>query len=188
MLLKEFDEDFFDEESKIKLLQQIESFNYDPRRRGWKFVGHSGVNTRHKLFWNLQLDDEEFFTDYLFNKIKAKLLEKTNENVDLIRVYLNGHNACSQGYFHVDGPPNERTFLIYCNKRWNIENGGGTVFYDEENKRYTTVQALPLTSVYFRADINHCSQPLSRDFDDLRVTAAYKLVVNPAPESMVTLA
>lgn len=116
------------------------------------------------------LEDDEFFSVTLLNKIK----EITKDNFTVERIYFNGHNACSQGYPHTDSEKeNGRTFLIYCNKVWDLALGGSTNFIvDNEVQSFFP---YPKSGLYFKSNITHMASPISKDFKGIRVTLAFKL-------------
>ena len=105
----------------------------------------------------------------MVNKIK----ELTGDNLIIERIYMNGHTACSHGNLHKDTDLDHgRTFIIYCNSEWNIEWGGGTYFAEND----TVVNNKPYSAVYFQNNQEHFAMPLSKDFNGLRVTLAFKLL------------
>jgi hypothetical protein len=116
------------------------------------------------------LEEDEFFSVTLLNKIK----EVTKDNFTVERIYFNGHNACSQGYPHIDtNQENGRTFLIYCNKVWDLALGGSTNFIiDNEVQSFFP---YPKSGLYFKNNITHMASPISKDFKGIRVTLAFKL-------------
>jgi hypothetical protein len=132
---------------------------------------HSSTDGEGSLFWQMEkLEDDEFFSVYLLNKIK----EITNDNFDVERIYFNGHNACNQGYPHVDSNvENGRTFLTYCNRFWDLKLGGGTSFI--VNNEIESFFPYPKSAIYFQNNITHMASPISKDFNGVRVTLAFKL-------------
>jgi hypothetical protein len=87
---------------------------------------------------------------------------------------MNGHTAGGHGNIHKDSEfRNGRTFIIYCNKTWNPEFGGNTMFVIGEDVLST--YPYPFSAVYFQNNQNHFAGPLSRNFNGLRVTLAFKL-------------
>jgi hypothetical protein len=124
------------------------------------------------LFWQMgKLENDEFFSVYLLDKIK----EVTGDNFKLERIYFNAHNACSQGYQHRDtDDENGRTFLVYCNKVWSFEHGGGTSIINK-NKEVETYFPYPRSAIYFQNNLEHLATPISKDFRGVRVTLAFKL-------------
>ena len=135
----------------------------------WKW-GHRSKDTDNSRFWKIdRLEFDEFFNPYLMNKIK----EMTGDDLVIELIYMNGHTGGSHGMLHIDSDnPMGRTFLIYCNSEWNIEWGGGT-YFEETN---TVVNNSPWSAVYFQNNINHFATPISTEFNDLRVTLAFKLL------------
>jgi hypothetical protein len=116
------------------------------------------------------LEEDKFFSVTLLNKIK----EETKDNFTVERIYFNGHNACSQGYPHTDSDQeNGRTFLIYCNKVWDLALGGSTNFIiDNEVQSFFP---YPKSGLYFKNNVLHMASPISKDFKGIRVTLAFKL-------------
>ena len=136
----------------------------------WKW-GHSSNGDTNK-FWKVEkLEFDEFFNPHLINKIK----ELTGDDVAIERIYFNGHTAGGHGNIHRDSPFDEgRTFLIYCNAEWNPEWGGGTAFVNEGE--VTSYYPEPYSAIYFQNNQPHFAQPLSKHFEGLRVTCAFKLL------------
>ena len=62
----------------------------------WSFIGHS-VNEGYK-FWYMELINDEFFTNYFFDKIQ----KITNTKFELDRVYANGQTYGLPGSYHTD--------------------------------------------------------------------------------------
>jgi len=86
---------------------------------------------------------------------------------------MNGHTSGGHGNMHKDSEFEQgRTFLIYCNSEWNIEWGGGTYFAENN----TIVNNKPYSAVYFQNNQEHFAMPISKDFNGLRVTLAFKLL------------
>jgi hypothetical protein len=137
----------------------------------WSCNHKSNDNPNSSVFWQMSgLDLDEFFSVYLLNKIK----QVTKNNFTIERIYFNGHNACSQGYPHTDSDKeNGRTFLIYCNRVWDLAFGGSTSFIiDNEVKSFFP---YPKSAVYFQSNYTHLANPISKDFKGVRITLAFKL-------------
>jgi hypothetical protein len=142
----------------------------------WKWGYQSDPNPNrntlfNEVFWQITaLEKESFYSIDLLNKIKDTI----QEEVLIERIYMNGHLASGQGNMHKDSEKdNGRTFLIYCNEDWHPELGGGTSFVN--NGEITTYYPHPYSAIYFQNNINHFAAPLSRMFNGLRVTLAFKL-------------
>lgn len=152
-----------------KELSYIESIIGSAR---WRW-GHKSNQTDITSFWQIdKLEEDEFFSVRLLNRIK----EITGDNFEVERIYMNGHVACDLGMPHQDTKDkNGRTFLVYCNKEWRSEFGGGTSFVVDDE--VATIYPKPKSAIYFRNDVFHHATPLSRTFNGLRVTLAFKLFV-----------
>jgi hypothetical protein len=146
--------------------EYIQSIIKSPR---WEW-GHASKEGDKNFFWKIgNLEFDTFFNPYLLNKIQ----KLTGDNLVIERIYMNGHTACSAGSMHIDDIyENGRTFIIYCNPEWNIEWGGGTYFAETD----TVINPKPYSAVYFKNNIEHFAMPLSKDFNGLRVTLAFKLL------------
>jgi hypothetical protein len=132
----------------------------------------NGDNINEAVFWKMgDLENDEFFSKYLLNKIK----ELTGDEFKVERIYFNGHTACGQGYSHQDSfEENGRTFIVYCNKVWNLEHGGGTSILNE-NREVETYFPYPRSAIYFKHNQVHLANPIGKDFKGVRVTLAFKL-------------
>ena len=168
--------DFINQKDFDDIIQMIDLYSYSNDYPGWKLNGFSNQEDTNKRFWFIDLIDNEYFNKQIFEKIKLQISKLFDDDVILDRVYLNGSTFGQQGYFHIDDTlENSRTLLIYCNSEWKNEWVGGTVF--ETLGGIQTIYPLPKRAAYFDARIPHFSQPLSKDFDGLRVTLAYKLLL-----------
>jgi hypothetical protein len=150
--------------------QTVQSKILEPK---WSCNHKSSNDENNSLFWKMEgLETDSFFSQHLFNKIK----ELTQEDFEIERIYFNGHNACGQGYPHTDSEKEDgRTFLIYCNDKWDLNFGGGTSFLiDNEVKTYFP---YPNSAVYFNNNILHMADPIGKDFKGVRVTLAFKLYI-----------
>jgi hypothetical protein len=144
--------------------EYIQSIIASPK---WQW-GHKS-NQKNNYFWKLdKLEFDTFFNLYLLNRIK----ELTGDNLAIERIYMNGHTSGGHGNMHKDSESEQgRTFIVYCNAEWDIEWGGGTYFAEND----TVINNKPYSAVYFQNNIEHFAMPLSKDFNGLRVTLAFKL-------------
>jgi hypothetical protein len=167
-------ENFLDEKDFSDVLSILFDYTNTSNFPGWKLNGHSESDNQSKKFWYLEVTEYDYFNNYLFEKIKIAIKHLFNEDVFLDKCYFNGATFGQQGYRHIDSDlPEARTLLIYCNSEWKNEWSGGTLF--ETISGTMTIYPHPARAAYFPASIPHFSQSLSKDFDDLRVTLAYKL-------------
>ena len=75
----------------------------------WGHVSHPKQSQGLPPFWQMPLNDDKFFTNYLLNKIE----ENTGIGYDLERVYANGQTYGMRGSIHQDG------FDESCRTLWN---------------------------------------------------------------------
>lgn len=168
--------DFLPEEDYNEIIDIVKkittSHNY---HLSWKLTGSTTLGK--PSFWNCILSNEKFFADYLLGKIVKKIYDTTGETiVECSRIYLNGATFGQQGYIHPDAFDSDaRTLLIYCNPEWQTNWAGGTVFECKDSHKIFLPKSN--SGIYFDGTIMHHSQPVSKHYDGLRVTLAYKLFV-----------
>ena len=127
-------------------------------------------------FWYMELIQDVFFTDYMFNKIKTT----TKKDFEILRVYANGQTYGLSGGYHQDItapiPTNEsayKTLLYYVNPIWESEWGGSTLF--KQNEEVYTQPFIFNNAILFDSTIYHVGLEPTRHCKDLRVTVAFKL-------------
>lgn len=139
----------------------------------WRF-GNTSLPKSNKQFWIMELNEFDFFTKILYSKIKKII----GEDYYLETVYANGHTYGMEGEFHVDSPnPNGYTFLYYPHLKWKKSWNGCTTIL-EDNETVKVIYPSPNTAVIFPSLLWHRGESPSRDFFDLRVTIAFKLIKN----------
>ena len=160
-------------------------------RHQWSFTGGNNFSP----FWHMNgLENEDYFSDYLFNIIKNKL----DLNVKIRRIYANGQTAGQNGNPHPDviDSDNDITFIYYPNQVWKYALGGNLVFFEDNGngieyesirRKYITddsstsikikqvVTYMPNRAIIFPANIWHQALEPNRSFNGLRVSLAYKL-------------
>ena len=119
-------------------------------------------------FLKKHLIDNEYYTSYLFNKIKKFF----NYNYKLVDVYLNGHEALRNGSFHIDAD-GDRTVIFYIT-RWKPAWGGFTHFIKSE-KEHAVIAPLYGRMINFRSDIMHKAYSFCNQNCPMRITVAFKL-------------
>lgn len=141
----------------------------------WSWGQTSNNKTTTNLFWKIGgLEKNPFFSEYLL----AKIENITGDKLEVDRVYMNGQTACQQGMPHTDDEnENARTFLVYLTENFKMEYGGGTIFFSDNNEESATIPYKYNTAVYFKGNIVHSAAPISRYFNGLRVSLAFKLLV-----------
>ena len=169
--------DIVSKEHFENIINIIDNINCDcDYHLSWKYTGSSMITKNMEHLWMCYLDKEKFFTEELFSLIKEKIYKLTQEKISLERVYFNGQTYGQQGYMHPDAfHDNSRTLLMYCNTKWEKNWAGGTAFdFGFDSKIFFP---FPNSAVYFDSTIFHHAQPVSKNFNGLRVTLAYKLEV-----------
>ena len=138
----------------------------------WSF-GHVSNEGSSKQFWNMDFTNNSFFTEYLFDKIKNLV----GDNYTLERVYANGQTYGLDGEFHQDSFDGKGyTFLYYPSINWETNWGGTTLIFDGTELK--SFYPFPNTAIMFPGNLFHCGNGPSREFYDLRITIAYKLLLS----------
>ena len=155
-------------------LQYITDFIRSPLWE-WGHQSDSFNNEDKNYFWKISnLMDNEFFSDYLFGKVK----ELTGDNLELLKVYFNGQTGGQEGAPHIDGDnDNGRTFLIYTTDNFKINYGGGTTFYSEDEADSVTFPYKYNNAIYFKNNVLHGCAPISKHFKGLRTSLAFKMFI-----------
>ena len=161
IMIKVFD-DFLSEDVQKEVYELL-------LRPKWHLKGGTSDNP----FWHMDnLEEEDYFNTFLFEKIKEVLDLK--DGVRVRRIYANGQTAGQCGSPHKDD--GDFTFLYYPNLEWKVEDQGHLFFFkDEEVSR--VIQYKPNRALVFPAKIMHYADAPSRFYNGLRISLAYKLKV-----------
>jgi hypothetical protein len=94
----------------------------------------------------------------IFNLFQSKITEQFSSsiiNMRLTEMYVNSFSPTEIPYFHIDIDEHEegRTFLYYANQEWNMNDGGETQFFI--NNELYGVLPIPNRMVTFDAKIPH---------------------------------
>ena len=159
--IKVFD-NFFEESVRDQIFKYLQ-------RPKWSLSG--GMNDNK--FWHMDnLEQEEYFSVYLYNKI-CNNLNVANHSIE--RIYANGQTAGQCGTPHFDD--GDYTLLYYPNPEWDIEWQGHLIFLDIDCNPDKVVAYEPNRMVCFPAKIAHYADAPSRFFSGLRTSLAYKLII-----------
>ncbi len=160
-MIKVFD-DFLSEDVQKEVYELL-------LRPKWHLKGGTSDNP----FWHMDnLEEEDYFNTFLFEKIKEALDFK--DGVRVRRIYANGQTAGQCGSPHIDD--GDFTFLYYPNLEWKVEDQGHLFFFkDEEVSR--VIQYKSNRALVFPAKIMHYADAPSRFYNGLRISLAYKLKV-----------
>lgn len=163
-------DDAFSWQDHTKILQYLS----EPR---WRY-GHGSNKSKPEYkssppFWIMELINEDFFSVDLLGKIK----KLTGKKYSLVTVYANGHTYGTKGRPHQDShDENGYTFLYYPNLEWDVEWQGKTAFIFDTDRYYFNTPK-PNSAILFPGMIWHYAEETSRMFTDLRITIAWKLVL-----------
>ena len=164
-------DDFLSEEELVKMTS-ASTYKND----NWKIHGsHPRGSTKLETVGDFQtsflirhLMDNEYYTSYLFNKIKKFF----NYDYKLVDVYLNGHEPLRDGSFHIDGDA-DRTVILYITP-WQAACGGFIHFMKSE-KEHSVIAPLWGRMINFNSNIPHKAYSFSNQNCPMRITAAFKL-------------
>jgi len=155
----------FDDDQQDQIVSDILGYN-------WGFGAGSNFGEKAYPFWRMPLNDIPFYSKDLLNIIQ----EKTQQHYELDNVYANGHTFGTMGEFHTDWNDSRgRTFLYYANDFWNPEWCGKTIFNVNGDIQYYPL--IPRTALLFPGEIPHMAEGVTRAFNGLRVTIAWKLIL-----------
>lgn len=156
-------DDFFEESTRDQIFKYLQ-------RPKWSLNGGRDDNR----FWHMNgLENEEYFSIYLFNKISQKMGDKIKRH-SINRIYANGQTAGQCGTPHPDD--GDYTLLYYPNPEWDIEWQGHLIFLDLDWNPDKVVAYKPNRMVCFPAKTVHYADAPSRFFNGLRTSLAYKLI------------
>ena len=142
----------------------------------WSF-GHTstsktGFNTP---FWIMELNNYEFFTKQIKNKIEELLNKKFN----IQRVYANGQTYGQDGsYHHDDERADTYTFCIYISPvegRMVDDIQGHIIFKLPNTKQLTCIEPLYNRAMIFPSRYLHKGTSFCRYVQTMRVCIAFKL-------------
>ena len=140
----------------------------------WQFSGKSG--TGPGKFWFMNLIDDSYFSQTLFERIK----EKTGLKLRLDRVYANGQSFGQNGDFHQDSTePNAVTFILYMNEipDTDLDLWGGETQFRKDDFKILSYQPRTNKGIIFPSSLWHRGLGPSRHVAEMRITVAWKLTV-----------
>ena len=124
-----------------------------------------------KTFLRKRLNGNEYFTSYLFNKIKKHF----NYDYKLQDVYLNGQWPGRDGEFHTDANA-DRTVILYITP-WEDPSWGGFTHFMRSPMEHVVIPPLTGRMVNFRSSLMHIGYSYQNQNCPLRITAAFKLLL-----------
>ena len=150
-------------------------------RPAWMF-GHSSTGKERctisppPRYWIMDLTEEDYFTQYLSEKILDLVPVK---GLKLKDVYAGGNTFGTSGDIHSDSDIDGRyTFLYHASPDlWKPMYGGKTNFYPD-NAPAEYYEFTPNGGLFFDSTIRHVGEPVTRYFGGLRICIAFKLIPN----------
>jgi hypothetical protein len=127
-------------------------------------------------FWSSNLNDDSYFSEYLFNIIKETVKEPS---LILERVYCNGHTYGQNGSYHTDSlNPNGRTFILYVHELpkedYNLADGYLYMKFPELD--YNIVyEPIQNRGIYFPGMYLHKANGFSRFIKTMRISVVWKM-------------
>jgi SM-20-related protein len=122
--------------------------------------------------------------DPLFLQLRA-IAEKMfpGEVLHDLRAYVNSAVYGDSYFVHRDSPEDSKdvTVLYYANLIWQLDWGGETIFYNDDNDAVLAVSPRPGRLVVSRAAILHRATVPTRVCYEERLTIAYKLGSGASP-------
>jgi hypothetical protein len=158
----------------------LESYYYFRDIVPWRFIGSGADNTRWRKFkYDLNFKNK---IELKFKKETEAILKNSNY-FDILkpeRVYASASpygtvNLPHKDYEGTDG----LTIMYYLNESWNLDFGGETVFYNEQNDEIQkSVIPKPGRVLFFDGNITHVARDTVRNFNDLRMVLTFKYEIN----------
>ena len=155
-------DDFFSEEIQEEIFDKL-------MRPNWGISG--GTDTKPEIFWHYDdLDKEEYFSEYLYEKICAKLGRSFSS---IKRIYANGQTAGQCGTLHKDD--GDLTFLYYPCLEWDPHWQGHLIFVNDDGEEGRIIMYKSNRAILFDSKMCHYADAPYRFFNGLRISLAYKL-------------
>ena len=161
-------DDFLNEEELTRVGSLATYTNDHWAIHGSNPEGSSMFQDFQTSFLNKDLMDNEYYTSYLFNKIKKFF----NQDYKLVDVYLNGHEPLRHGSFHIDNNA-DRTVILYITP-WEPAWGGFTHFI-KSDKEHSVIAPVLGRLVNFQSKLIHKAYAYCNSNCPIRITAAFKL-------------
>jgi hypothetical protein len=159
----------------------------------WTY-GRQSTPTDRLHFWSQNLTQIDLFSKDIFKYIEDLLKRKFK----IHSIVSNGQTFGQDGEPHFDTTSDgdiSHTFLLYLTPctipfnhpagldliKWNPAAGGKTIFIEniaDKGIQTKCVDSIPNSAVLFPADMVHYGECYHRNFGQLRITIAYKLIID----------
>lgn len=140
----------------------------------WKYGHKSTIVSKGLPFWNSDLTDDLYFSEYLFDIIKKTV----KEPLVLERVYCNGLTYGQNGTYHTDSDePNSRTFMIYVHDipYEDYDIADGYLYFKFSGLDYNILyEPIKNRGIYFPGNYLHKANGFSRFITTMRISVVWK--------------
>jgi len=155
------------EQDILLYFSMVKSFDYS--------IKHKSILSakQNQLLFVKYLNLESIKKTSLYNKI-LNILKNLNFKVKLINSYVHNYGVDSQTYMHVDN--STPTVMYYANPKWDIDWGGETFIFDENNDVKKTILAKPGRIAIFDGNTMHMGNPTSIRAAERRYAIVFKFI------------
>ena len=159
----------------------IAKYENAPMKYGWV----SNSDSDHHGHWNYPIHktNSSNLAD-ISSVLNSDVLDMWNytkkflqEDVVLLRCYINGHTYGVDGYLHKDSKRmDETTTVLYMNPEWHPNWAGETILIDKDDRSTIAKSILPKPNrmLMFPSNIEHAARGVSRKCITLRQTFMFK--------------
>jgi len=162
-------DDFLEKDELQKAIEIIKNIR-------WEFGHKSNSSKSYETpFWSSSLNENTFFTDYVFN-----IIQKTfNKKLKINRVYANGQTFGQDGAYHTDDNDETcYTFVLYLHEidEADVELAGGHIYFKIPDLKYKICyEPLLNRGIFFPSYYIHKACSFSRYIMNLRTCVSFKL-------------
>ncbi|MEO3866923.1 2OG-Fe(II) oxygenase [Rheinheimera fenheensis] len=134
-------------------------------------------DTQEYRHWALNLNSMLYKSLPLYQRCVDVIASLTSKRYHAYRGYINHASFGDMLFTHTDCKPesDELTILMYLCDEWNIEWGGETLFYNNEDDCVFACTPKPGRVVIFHGAIKHVGRPPNRICYKPRYTLAFKM-------------
>ena len=134
-------------------------------------------DTQEYRHWAVNLTSEQIRTLPVYHRAIEAIRGITKQDFSAYRGYVNHASYGDMLFTHTDCAPdaNEFTVLVYIAPEWDIEWGGETLFYDNNDDCLFACTPKPARVAIFHGSIKHVGRPPNRICYTPRYTLAFKL-------------
>lgn len=127
--------------------------------------------------WAVSLNDTQIQGLPVYQRAMKEVFESTGKQYRAYRGYVNYASFGDMLFTHTDCLPDadELTVLVYICPEWDVEWGGETLFFNDNDDCVFASTPKPGRTVIFHGAIKHVGRPPNRICYTPRYTLAFKL-------------